>query len=273
MRKIATRDKMVEAIKEAEKPFLTKGEIADALGVSWQTIDNNEENLLDDSRVATGEAGQATVYYPAEIDELDDKDGDSDELVGDQGGSYHLFERAAFYTGFASVLFSLLLSATFVARLSVGAIAQGSISPTIPAAYYAGLAIAAGLLAFSGVLLRMINSGVLRGWTRGLDREEVETRIQAAKSRGLSWTLVTGVGYLAAAIVTGVVRTQVSGVLADALLWVAVVPLLAFFAVAAFTVVMYALLATHKAYDVYMRVQSHLPESNAAVASDTTTHP
>lgn len=63
MARKATVDKMIKAIRESDKPALTKQDIADGVGVSWQTINNHEQELEDDPRVQSGKVGKAKVYW------------------------------------------------------------------------------------------------------------------------------------------------------------------------------------------------------------------
>lgn len=65
MPRIVTVDKMVNVIRESDRPALTKKEIAEGIGVSWQAIDNHEAELEDDPRVEHGKIGQATTYWLA----------------------------------------------------------------------------------------------------------------------------------------------------------------------------------------------------------------
>lgn len=264
MDKIATREKMVEAIEEADKPFLTKKEIGEELGVSAQTITNNEEELHDDPRVASGKAGRAAVFYPAHIDEPPEAAAGGEHRGSEQSpradGSYHLFERAAFYAGFTAIMFSLLLNGVFLVRLTVAAIAQWTVTPAISSSYLVVLVGGVVLLGFSGAMLGAIRSGVLRSWTADLSRGEVEAKILAAKSAGVSWTWRAGIFYAAVALVTGMIRMQFGGVVGDVLFSMAAVAALPLFATIAFTVTCYALLATSQAYAVYSLIKQHLPE-------------
>lgn len=59
----ASIDDYVDAIRTHDRPALTKQDIADAVGVSRQTVHNHSDDLEADPRVAKGKIGKATVYW------------------------------------------------------------------------------------------------------------------------------------------------------------------------------------------------------------------
>lgn len=60
--RIATLDKMVTAITESKKPVLTKQDIANRLSVSWQTINNHEDELQNHPSIQKHKVGKSTAY-------------------------------------------------------------------------------------------------------------------------------------------------------------------------------------------------------------------
>lgn len=62
-----TVDDMVQAVRQADKP-VTARDIAEACGVTRQTISNYRDDLEEDGRIEHGKVGSATAYWLAEED-------------------------------------------------------------------------------------------------------------------------------------------------------------------------------------------------------------
>lgn len=281
MPRVATIDKMVQVIRDSEKPVLTKSEIADGIGVSWQTIANHEDELQDDPRVDYGQVGKSTAYWLA--DERDTHStsgpGNSAPVEKDAPGSgdttsesdaesvetrsvedYHILERAAFYTGFVSAVFSLVLSLAFTARFFAATMLQWSITPTVPTFYYYFLAVALALLGVAGVMKHFIESGALRSWTADLSEDEVEDRFRAAGATGWKWVKGLGIAYVAFAATYQLLQVSTLPIPSQPFIWMAALLVLPLVPAIAFTTTIYAILALQKAYSAYNWFSDYLPE-------------
>jgi len=281
MPRVATIEKMVQVIRDSEKPVLTKSEIADGIGVSWQTIANHEDELQDDPRVDHGQVGKSTAYWLADEpdthasggvgqsgpverdltgsgDTTSDSDPDSAETRGVE--DYNTWEKRAHYIGLSSATFSLALSLIFTVRFFTATMFQWSISPTIPTFYYSFLALSLLLLGVAAVMSHFIKSGALRNWTADLSEDEVEGRFRAVGATGWQWVKGLGIAYIAFAATSELLQGSTLPIPSQPFLWMAALLIPPLVAVAALTAIIYVVLGLQKAYWTYSRFSGYLPE-------------
>jgi hypothetical protein len=68
-RQLVTVDKVVEAVKTADRPFATVKDIAESLDVRAETVRNHQEDIHQSDELAVGKVDRATVYWIAEREE------------------------------------------------------------------------------------------------------------------------------------------------------------------------------------------------------------
>lgn len=282
MPRIATVDKMVDVIRDSERPALTKQEIADGIDVSWQTIANHEDELQDDPRVEYGKVGKSTAYWLSDQADTPPPSGstrsgpsESDAERSDETGSepdaqsvetrsvedYNIWENRAHKIGLSSAGLSLALSLIFTIRFFTAVISQWSISPTILTFYYNFLGAALVLLGVSAVMKHFIESGALRSWTADLSEDEVEDRFSAAIATGGQWIKELLIAYIGFAATSALLRGSTLPIPSEPFLWMAALLMIVLAAVGALTAIIYVVWALQKAYWAYSRFSGYLPDT------------
>lgn len=82
-----TPDGVVEAIREAETPFVSTGELAEYFDVTRQAVRDQREQLADDPRIEVGKVSNNTVFYISDGPQLPETTEQGRPPGQDRGGA------------------------------------------------------------------------------------------------------------------------------------------------------------------------------------------